>query len=254
MKRILTALSVLAIINLLGIAGAVGWLLATQRLSKERLDAVREILHQTIPQEQAAKDAAAAAAEAEAEAAGEGTDPVGIDRSEPLPPNPPVPAERLVAIQRDGAQADEFRAQRAEREGSVLSQTTTQVFRQLDRERKEFEAERDRFERRKAGIAAMQGDEQFQAALSVLTSVKPADAQAMLQEIIEGRAGSLSVDDPADLTGMDRAVAYLDEIEEMVRGKIMAEFVKESPTVAAELLERLRTFGLMAEATGPETP
>lgn len=253
MKRLLTAFSVLAIINLLGIVGAAGWLVATQRLSKERLDAVREILHQTIPEEQAAMEAAAAA-EAEAQEADKADDPVGLDRNEPLPPNPPVPAETLVAMQRDDAQANEFRAQRAEREGSVLSQTTTQVFRQLDRERKEFEAERERFERRKAGIAAMQGDEQFQAALSVLTSVKPADAQAMLQEIIEGRAGSLSVDDPADLSGMDRAVAYLDEIDEMIRGKIMAEFVKESPTVAAELLERLRTFGLMAEATGTQTP
>lgn len=252
MRRLLTAFSVLAIINLLGIVGAAGWLVATQRLNKERLDAVREILHQTIPEEEAAKEAEAKAAqEANALDAEQRNDPIGLDTSEPLPSNPPVPAEQLVAMQRDDAQANEFRAQRAEREGSVLSQTTTQVFRQLDRERKEFEAERDRFERRKAGIAAMQGDEQFQAALSVLTSVKPADAQAMLQEIIEGRAGSLSVDDPTDLSGMDRAVAYLDEIDEMIRGKIMAEFVKESPTVAAELLERLRTFGLMAEATEP---
>ncbi|MBN4052519.1 hypothetical protein JYT82_00225 [bacterium AH-315-K20] len=250
MKRLLTAFSVLAIINLLGILGAAGWLIGTQRINKERLDAVREILHEPIPAESAKGDA-----DAEGQPLVETENGIPVDDpADPLPANPPLPAEQLVSLQREFDQAAEFRAQRFERENTVLTQTSTLVLRQLDRERKEFEDERDRFERRQSGIAAMRGNEQFQAALSVLISVKPADAQAMLQEIIDGRAGALSVEDPADMTGMDRAVAYLDELDERIRGKVMAEFVKESPTVAADLLERLRTYGLMAEATGPQTP
>lgn len=250
MKRLMTAFSVLAIINLLGILGAAGWLVATKRLNKDRLDAVREILHEPI-----SADDTSDGEDAEAQPKLETEDGIPVDgTADPLPDNPPLPAEQLVSLQQEFDQAAEFRAQRFEREGTVLTQTSTLVFRQLDRERKEFEDERDRFEQRQAGIAAMRGNEQFQAALSVLSAVKPADAQSMLQEIIDGRAGALSVDDPADLSGMDRAVAYLDELDERIRGKVMAEFVKESPTVAADLLERLRTYGLMAEATGPQTP
>lgn len=253
MKRLITVVSILAIINLLGILGAIGWLVATQRLDRERLDAVREILHQPIPE--SLQDAEPTESDGTGEVAAISEDglPPETDGAA-LPDGPPLPAEQLISLQKDLERATEFRQQRADREGTVLTATSRLVFRQLDEERRKLETERDRFERRQAGIAALRGDEQFQAALSVLSSVKPADAQSMLQEIIEGRAGALSVDDPAGMTGMDRAVAYLDELDDMIRGKIMAEFVKASPTVAAELLERLRTFGLMAEAAGPQTP
>jgi hypothetical protein len=40
-------------------------------------------------------------------------------------------------------------------------------------------------------------------------------------------------------------------MEERVRAKVIAEFVKEDRTVAADLLERLRTRGVSLP-TGPE--
>ncbi|VAX41200.1 hypothetical protein MNBD_PLANCTO03-413 [hydrothermal vent metagenome] len=243
MKRILTAFSVLAIINLLGIVGAVGWLAATQRLSTERIEAVREILHEPVPVELARLEAEQKAAEAEA-------GPI----EEPLPETPPLGADELVSLQQEEARAEEFRVQRRERENASLAMTTTLELRRLDKEREEFEAERDRFERQQANIAALRGDQQFQAALSVLVAVKPADAKAMLQEIIDGRAGAIGVGDAPGMSGQDRAVAYLDSMDERIRGKVMAEFVKDSPTLAADLLERLRTFGLLADASGETMP
>jgi hypothetical protein len=243
MKRLLTAIGALAVINLLGILGAAGWLAATDRLSAERVEAIRQILHEPVPAEQARL--AAEQAEAEAGAA---------QQEEPLPAGPPVGSGELVSMQGEQSRADEFRAQRLAREESTLGQTIVQETRKLDDARREFERERDAFETRSEQIAALKGDEQFQAALSVLTQVKPDKAKAMLQEIIDGRAGVVGVGDAGGMTGMDRAVAYLDEMDEMVRGKIMAEFVDEAPTLAADLLERLRTFGLMADASGGTGP
>lgn len=243
MKRLLTAFSVLAIINLLGILGAVGWLAATQRLSTERIEAVRMILHEPLPIEMARLEAEQKAAEAEA-------GPI----EEPLPDAPPLGADELVSLQQEQARADEFRAQRQERENTSLAMTTTLELRRLDKERAEFEDVRDRFERQQADIASIRGDKQFQTALSVLNAVKPADAKKMLQEIIDGRAGAIGVGDVPGLSGQGRAVAYLDAMDERIRGKIIAEFVKDSPTLAADLLERLRTFGILADASGEPMP
>ena len=239
MKRLVTAFAALAVVNLLGILGAVGWLAATQRLSGARVDAIRAILHEPVPVEAARLEAEQQAAVAE--------QPVV---EEPLPETPPLGAEQLVSMRQEIGQAAEFRLQKMDRESATLSLTTKIELQRLDDQRAKFVRERDAFNAMRDQIAAVKGDEQFQAALSVLTTVKPDKAKAMLQEIIEGRAGEVGLADTAGMTGLDRAVAYLDEMDEMVRGKVMAEFVDDSPTLAAELLERLRTFGLMADASG----
>ena len=239
MKRLVTAFAALAVVNLLGILGAVGWLAATQRLRGARVDAIRAILHEPVPVEAARLEAEQQAAVAE--------QPVV---EEPLPETPPLGAEQLVSMRQEIGQAAEFRLQKMDRESATLSLTTKIELQRLDDQRAKFVRERDAFNAMRDQIAAVKGDEQFQAALSVLTTVKPDKAKAMLQEIIDGRAGEVGLADTAGMTGLDRAVAYLDEMDEMVRGKVMAEFVDDSPTLAAELLERLRTFGLMADASG----
>jgi len=243
MKRLLTAFAALASINLLGILGAVGWLAATQRLDRARVDAIREILHEPVPVEEARLEAEQQAVESGA-----------VAEETPLPTTPPMGSEQLVSLRQEQGQADEFRTQRRERENASLSMTTRIELQRLDERRAAFERERDAFQAMREQIAAVQGDEQFQAALSVLTTVKPDKAKAMLQEIIDGRAGSVGVEGASGMLGLDRAVAYLDEMDETVRGKVMAEFVEDSPTLAAELLERLRTFGLLADASGGTGP
>lgn len=243
MKRLVTAFAALAVVNLLGILGAVGWLAATQRLNGARVEAIRAILHEPVPVEAARLEAEQKAAEAE--------QPVV---EEALPETPPLGAEQLVSMQQEMGQAAEFRLQKMDRESAALSLTTKIELQRLEDQRVRFAKERDAFNAMCDQIAAVKGDEQFQAALSVLTTVKPDKAKAMLQEIIDGRAGEVGLADSAGMTGLDRAVAYLDEMDEMVRGKVMAEFVDDSPTLAAELLERLRTFGLMADASGGTGP
>jgi hypothetical protein len=243
MKRLFIVLAVLAIANLLGILGAGGWLLATQRVDRERLEAIKQILHEPAPLERARleEEAKAAAAQQEIE-------------PEPLPATPPVPSEEIIDLRQDLEQADEFLAQRMERETRDLARTMALERQRLDRDRAQLDRERAEFERMREQIAATEGDEQFKAALSVLKQVKPAEAKAMLQQIIDGVAGAVGAAEQPDASGMDRAVTYLDALGSMERGEVMAQFVKDSPQVAAELLERLRTFGLVAEASGEPGP
>lgn len=244
MKRIFTAFSVLAIINLLGIGGALGWLVSTQRLDRARLDAVRAVLHDPIPVEQARIEKEQKEAEAAAAA-----------QPAPLPPTPPVPSEQLVAMQEEAAQAEEFRGQRLERDNRDLVKTTTLEFQRLDKERRAFERERDDFNAMRARLAAVEGEQQFKTAVSILAEgVKPAEAMAMLRQIIDGQAGAFGAGDTPGVSGIDRAAAYLNAMDGIARGEVMSQFAKASPQLAAELLERIRTFGLLADASGNAGP
>ncbi|HZW09560.1 MAG TPA: hypothetical protein VFF69_06635, partial [Phycisphaerales bacterium] len=234
---------VLAIANLLGILGAAGWLVATERVDRERVEAIRKILHEPAPIERARLESEAAAAAEQQE-----------EQPEPLPPTPPVPSEQIIDLRQDLERADEFLAQRMQRESQDLARTMALERERLEREQAEFERERAEFERMREQIAATEGDAQFKAALSVLKQVKPAEAKAILQEIIDGVAGALGAPEQPGASGMDRAVAYLDALGSMERGEVMAQFVKDSPAMAAELLERLRTFGLVADASGEQGP
>lgn len=247
MRRLFSVLSVLAIAHLLGLLGVVAWLAATERLNGERIESIREILHRPIPQEEAARRKASQEQQT-------GPPPQGVEAEPPPPRTPPLPAEHLVGLRLELRQSDEFRAQRMAREAHDLARTLLLERRRLDQERAAFEAERAAFERKLGEIAAIEGDEQFKAALSVLRQVKPAEAKQMLQQIIDGAGAPSPAGEAPELSGIERAVAYLDALGSMERGEIMSQFVKDSPELAAELLERLRTFGLMADASGEQGP
>ncbi len=247
MRRLFSVLSVLAIAHLLGLLGVVAWLAATERLNGERIESIREILHRPIPQEEAARRKASQEQQT-------GPPPQGVEAEPPPPRTPPLPAEHLVGLRLELRQSDEFRAQRMAREAHDLARTLLLERRRLDQERAAFEAERAAFERKLGEIAALEGDEQFKAALSVLRQVKPAEAKQMLQQIIDGAGAPSPAGEAPELSGIERAVAYLDALGSMERGEIMSQFVKDSPELAAELLERLRTFGLMADASGEQGP
>jgi hypothetical protein len=49
---------------------------------------------------------------------------------------------------------------------------------------------------------------------------------------------------------MKRVTEYLNAMDERARGKIMAEFTKDDPALAAELLDALRRHGQFARADG----
>ena len=82
-------------------------------------------------------------------------------------------------------------------------------------------------------IAAIEGDAQFKKTVTLLESVPPARASEMLLQIIEQGAP-------------EQATAYLNAMQTRTASKILAQI--GDPTLAADLLERLRVYGLEARA------
>lgn len=240
MKRIFTIAAVLAIAHLVGLIGAFGWLLGTGRVSAERVERLRELFGESVAAEQARLEAEAAAAEA------------GLAEAEtPLPGTLPVSSELAVNYSQEQSRAAEFQVQRQSRASEDLARTLQLERERLDRQRKEFDSERDAFLAMRGRLEAVEGEEQFEKAVGVLKTVSPKAARGMLQAIIDGASGPAGGSQPG---GMEQAVAYLNRLPSITQGEIMAQFAKDAPEVAAELLERLRTHGLVAAPSGEQDP
>ncbi len=233
MRAIWSAVSILAVAHLLALAGFVGWLVATGRLDADRVERVRSMLAETIADEQArlvleAEVVAAATGDVEAD--------VYV-----IPVSASAMVEERLALEDAGS--DSLRRSKAEIDAlrSALAQERVVI----DGEREGFLRERDVFEKMRAEIDELEGDEQFRKALGVLQGMKPEDASAVIMELING-GGLLAIEGGAD--GMTQAVAYLDQMSSRARTKIMTEIKDTDVGLAAELLERLRTHGLESRA------
>lgn len=223
MKSLWIILSTLAIANLLAMGGFVGWLVASKRLDAERLRAVREVLVTPIP------EAAAAAAAKEAEAAAAATKEAEEKRRQGTPQS----AEAAIAA--DRAKAD-LQTQTIARLREEMRQLQGQLAREreaLDARHAELDAREKRLEAKVAEVARTAGSEQFRQALATLEAQKPPAAKQMLQAMMQGGEAQ-----------REQAVAYLAAMEERGRNRVIAEFGKEDPRLAAELLEALRTRGI----------
>lgn len=227
-KSLWTGICVLGIANTLAIALFLGWLKATDRLSPERIQSLREMFATTVIAENAKKAAemaviqqAAAKAEEEAKAA-----------------LPPVTADLRAAIIREYEERTRQDKNRIQRETENLIETLTRRREEFETERAAFNATKEAFEKQRADITRIEGDAQFQKSLKVYQSLKPDAAKAMLQRLI-------------DDSKMTEVIAYLNSMKPSVATKIVAEFQKTDSTLAADLLERLKVYGL-AVAAGEE--
>lgn len=266
MKGIIAALCIVAVANLLAVGAFVGWLKTSDRLDLERLRKVREVLAPTIAQEKQKKveaDTAAAAEKLKAE-------------EDAKRQRPPLTAEQQLIVRMEASKAEEQRAARLRTETEVLQRGLQEERERLEAATKALTDAQARFEALQQETATLVGSEQFTKAVSVLTGLKPAEAKSALQQILDGTTASitgadapvqkkagagtiapvLSSNGAAELrptavpqtkseTGRRQVVAYLNAMEERVRNRIIAEFVKEDPALAAELLERLRTHGVL---------
>lgn len=231
MKTLWNILCVLAIANLLGIVGFVGWLAASDRLSMDRGRAIRAVLAPTLTQEAAQRTEAEAAQVAEAAKAKEAARFAGTPESaaEQLDRNRAADDVGLQTAVRLRREIDDLRRQLIDERAKI------------DQDRAALRAEKDAFAQMREQIARNQGSEQFKQALGTLESQKPKDAQTMLQTLIDAQQ-------------YEQAVAYLAAMQDRTRTKVMAEFVKADPKLAAELLERLRVHGVQTAAANPRAP
>lgn len=256
MKSIWNAISIVAVANMLALAGLIGWLHSEGRLNVDRAREIRERLGTTIAAEKAALEAKAREEEAKAAA----------DEAERKASRPPLSAQERLDARLEATELDRQRAMRLRREIEDLQA-------QLDRQRGEIEVARSDLAMREKAFQAMvqlQRDavesEQFQRALGVLAALKPTEATAILMQIMrtgaeDAPAAQLAgANAPASLasglvatnqgSGMDTVVAYLNAMDDRPRGRIMTELTKSDPALAADLLERVRLLGQFAQVPG----
>lgn len=229
MKALFTAVAALAIVHLLAVVGFVGWFVASGRVDDRRIAELTGMVTETVADRDAREAEETAAAEADALAA------------EAAEQDIPLTAEQQIDRKLSLSEADRQVVQRMRREVEDLRRALGAERRLLDEQREGFITERDAFNREREKIAMTEGDEQFQQVLSTLKGMKSDLAHELLSTTIVQEA-----------EGEDIVVAYLDNLPSRNRAKILDEFNTEDPALAARLLERLRTRGIIAAADGSE--
>lgn len=249
MRRIWTMLSVVAIANLLGLGAFVIWLVVNDRLGVDRVREIREMLSETRSAQMARERAEADAADAERTTKQSEARGVALSSAD------------LVSLRLEGIEVDRERRERLLAEAEALRSTLAGQERVLREQREAFERERDVFEGERARVLATDGDAQFRKAVKVLDGMRASDAAEIIRAILEGgddplagdvgEGGAVGAQESRDL-GMDRAVSYLNAMQERTRLKLMTELAKDEPALAADLLERLRTRGVSVAQDAPD--
>ena len=227
MKTLWNILAVVAVLNILAFAGGLLWLKSSDRLSKERVAAVRERFIKTVAQEQTDKqtaDLAGKQKEADVAAAEKMAIPLT------------TAAEKITDQQLRGDQQSQMLLRQQQIVENMQASVMLQLAKLEEREKK-LEEDKRAFAAERRKIAETEGDKQFQVALSTLEGQKAKDAKQVLRALLDQKLS-------------DQVVAYLARMEEGKRSKVMAEFVKDDPGMAAELLERLRTRGIVVPPPG----
>jgi hypothetical protein len=228
MRSIWIAFSTLAVANLLALLGFLVWLHGSDRLNPDRVERVRTIFATTVAQDEA--EAAKKMAEAEAAAA--------MAKEAAKAGTMPLAAEQQLEGRAAKEELDTQTARRVQRETNDLLNTLVREREELERQRGEFQAQVDAFIAMRRRIAEEEGSEQFQKTVQVYQSVKPAEAKNMMNALIT--AGQ-----------KEQVVSYLNALAPRTSSKLIAEFEKDDPAVASDLLERLRLRGTAVAGPGP---
>jgi len=220
MRTIWTILTTVAVANMLAIGAFIGWLALDDRLDIVRLQRVREMLVERVSDEQVR------VAEEQARAEAEANDP--MRRVDGL-----LPVAAGEILLRRGAE-QEMAVQhllRREREVADLQATLAATLANLERRERDI-AERERvFETNRARIIEREGSRQFRTAVASLEAQKPQAARDVLRSLL-------------NTGGHDEVIAYLNAMDGRPRDRVIAEFIKEDPALAADLLESIRVYGL----------
>lgn len=262
MKTLWITLSAMAIANLLALAGFLMWLKSSDRLDRGRLEQVRQLISKPISTERAEKEADAKKLESDKQAAEEAA----------KASRPPLTASEALAARLEAGEIDRQRIEALRSAIRALQDPLKAEREALTAEKRKFQQEQAAFRAQVASHDALQADQQFKKTLGVLEALKPTEAKSLLMEILKGAepstaadkasAGSLMANTPtqaapgapgqASITveGMQRAVDYLNAMQARARAKVMSELLKDDSKLASQLLERLRTYGQIAQAGG----
>ena len=227
MKSFWSLVTTLAIAHAIALAGVVAWLVFTGRLNLERVERIREMIGETIEEERARLETEAKASEdAQREANAAAAASVL-----------PLGAADRVRLKLELSEIDRQQLLRMQREMRDLQLGLQRERDLLDRETEAFEQEKADFEAWRAQLMEIEGADQFKKTLATYEGMKSKDAKASLSALL-------------DLGEKDQVVSYLSAMDERIRTKIITEFNREDPAVAADLLESIRTRATEMRAAG----
>jgi len=230
MKKIWVLVVTMLTANSMAVVGLVSWLALSGRMDIDRITKVREMFGETID-EQNMRLAEEEAQLQETQAQAENVVPKGLPRS----------ASELVAMRLEATAVDRQLIERLRREVEDLQRKLRRDQSMLDSRARDFKKEREAFNAMRAGLAAIEGQEQFRKSVELVNSLKPADSKVLLDVLLnEGN--------------QEQVVSYLDALEERSRSQIISEFIKDGQQdLAANLLESIRLRGLEAVVDGDIT-
>lgn len=244
MRTLWNALAILLLLHALALAGAAGWLYQSHRLTRDRFQAIKNILKAT-PQEE--KELAEKKAQEEKEKQDQQAD---MARLLALSQSGGTMQERLVAQQQMQAILQQT-VQRLTRDKQDLLRQMKLVQETVDRQQTEIHAQKKALEAQaKLDTGAKeqfkQVDQQdFQAALQMYEQLKAKQVKEMFQELMRQQR-------------TDQAVDYLASMSPRKAAAILKEFkLPEEIPQATELVQRLRRRGvdlLINQATAPAMP
>ncbi len=229
-KTLWPALSIAAIANLLALLGFVAYLGASDRLSRERLDRIRDILAVTVAQEQ---EKAKAEQEAAEQAARDAQRAAETDIAN-------AGAENRNEQFRTIEQAQQEILLRARRDLEAIEQIIALRLAEVERREAELVAREAAVESAIERDAALARDQQFRKTVALLSGLKPDDLKAKLDVYL---ADGL----------YDFVIDVLVALPPRSASKLLALYSEETENrLAAELLLRLKDRGTGAAA--PRTP
>ncbi len=206
------------------------WLIASDRIDEGRVAELRAMFSETVAVQRAREEREGRESEAEAAKQAE-LDKVG---------RPPLNAGDTSVYVDAYAERAEQQLLRLQQESRDRQETLFKLQADLQARERALQAERDAFEQMRAEIAEREGTEQFNKALKVYESLPPEETAAIMQELVERG-------------DQDQAVAFLNAMKPRIAGDVTSSILADNPGLATDLLERLREYGVVADAS-PEEP
>jgi len=238
MRKIWNILAVIAIANLITIALVMGVLFATDKLSPDKLTEIRQMVMRAAQETDGEGDTDDAEGQ---------EDPASVTTA-------PLGSPELQDLRLNMSDIDRQKRERLRRQVEDLKRSLTVERERLDEQWTELRSEREAFAAERERISELEGGKQFRTAVRVLEGLRPEQARDVVLALIAGQdPQGLPQDRPMAMDegggregGMRRAVSYINAMQDRQRGRLMASIAELDPALAAELLERLRTRGLVA--------
>lgn len=235
MKTLFAVISILAIVHVLAALGFVGWMVATERVDRERLEKIQSIFEKSVPEaqaeaEQQQKIDAAAGEQAARLAAlqGKSAGPESI-------------TQRLAAEQ----QRNEITLRQIERtreEVESLQRNLRLAQQRVEQQYEQLMAEKTSLEKRLADIERQRNDEGFKKAVELYESLPAKQTKSMFMVMLRENHA-------------DQVVAYMEAMEPRKAAGVLKEFkTPDEIAKATELTERLRARGTDLIAATEDSP